>query len=179
MLLIKPLNYCLFFIIFMLLIIILCSWSLSCSCIIVLLFFYVCCLDFLSNLESPSSFSHGLVVYCYLVATQPVNFYQTIALSLLVFWTFNINPRLTPLNLKRWILKHMENFIWNLSFTSFITITFQALLKFVLAWFYSNLWIVLSTTICESTICLTFFYSLSKVFYHKIFKYSLNVTTCD
>lgn len=158
MLLIKAPNYCLLFIIFMLLIIILCWRSLSCSCIIILLFFYVCCLDFFSNLETPSSLSHGLVVFCYLVGTQPLDLYQAITLALLVFWTFNINPRLTPLNL-----------------TSFITIAFQALLKFVLAWFYTNLCVVFSTTICESTICLTFFYSLSKVFYHKIFKYSLNV----
>jgi len=163
----------------MLLIIILCCWSLSCSCIIVLLFFYVCCLDFLSNLKTPSSLFHGLVVYCYLVATQPFDFYQAITLALLVFWTFNINPRFTPLNLRRWVLKRMAKNLWNLSLDSFITIGFQALLKKILAWFYTNLWVVLSTTICESTICLTFFYSLSKVFYHTIFKYSIIVTTCD
>jgi hypothetical protein len=48
-------------------------------------FFYVCCLDFLSNLETPSSLSHGLVVYRYLVATQPLDLYQAVTLALLFF----------------------------------------------------------------------------------------------
>jgi hypothetical protein len=41
-----------------------------------------------------SSLSNGFVVCYNLIATQALDFCQTIALALIIFWTYNVNPRL-------------------------------------------------------------------------------------
>ncbi len=162
-----PFNHYLLPIIFMLLIALLCYWSSSCSSyIIVLLFLFAYCLVlvifFFLILKPPhfppSSLSQGSMVCCNLVEHGP---WITITLALIIFWTFDVNLRLTPLNLTMWAIKPVAKYMDFIPHLSYCSCKPSCVNNNFNTFFFSLSWIFLSTIMNELAIPLAFFYFFS------------------
>ncbi len=72
-------------------------------------------------------------------------------LALAFFWFYVVKPRLIPLKSKGWVFNPITKLLWNLFFTSSIVLANQVGVQSTLYCLFTNLWVVLSTTLRGST----------------------------
>jgi len=128
-----------------------------------------------------------------LLGTHSTTCSLVLAFALATFWVCVVAPRLTPLYWYGLACSLVAKLLWNWSPTSLIAIGDQSWMKVALVHFSMDLWIVRSTII-KVLIALSNHFSsfsfhlhslvssttaLAISFDHIMFKYSLELTTCN